>query len=323
MVKRKIKRNSAAEQMCYYDAAELFIQEKTAINLARSSIQHYEITIGMVGNYFDFTEETPANELTLPKFYQFINHLKNEGVAPATIQHYIRTLRVFAYWCMQEDRKYIEEPYKIQIPKAQEEQIKFFNDEEVDLLLEKPKRNASFTEWRNWAMVSWALATGNRASTICDVKLKDIDYGRKEIILHHTKSRRAEIIPLSSALEVVLKEYIRMWRKDADKEDYLFPSVGDEKFNAQALSKSFREYCKNRGIAHSGVHSLRHTFARLWIKNGGNTLQLQKILGHSTLEMTKRYVRLFGEDLKQDFDQYSPLDSLRRKSSRTQTIRRR
>lgn len=318
----RLKRSKAIIEMGYFDASELFIQEKRAMNLAPSSIQHYEVVIGMVANYFEFNEDTPANELTLPKFYQFINHLKNEGVAAATVQHYIRTLRVFAYWCMAEDRKYIREPYKIQIPKAQEEQIKFYNDEEISILLEKPKRNANFVEWRNWATTAWVLATGNRAATVCDVKLKDIDYGRKEILLHHTKNRRAQIIPLSGALEVVLKEYIRVWRKDADKEDYLFPTQDDNRNTSQNASKSFREYCNDRGVEHKGVHGLRHTFARLWIKNGGNTLQLQKILGHSTLEMTKRYVRLFGEDLKADFDEYSPLDNIRRKTSRTPTVRR-
>lgn len=314
----RLKRSNEGMEMGYYEAASLFIQEKEAMNLVHSTIHNYERTIGGFGEYFEFTDETAINEVTLQKIYQFINHLKKQDLSAYSVRHYITQMKVFLYWCM--ERKYIE-PYKIPLPKAQEEQPKFYNDDEIAALLEKPKRGAGFVEWRNWTMTAWILATGNRASTVCDVKLKDIDYGRKEIILHHTKNKRAQIVPLSSALESAIKEYIRIWRKGADKEAYLFPTQDDFKNNATNTSKSFRLYCDARGVKHKGVHGLRHTFARLWVKNGGNTFQLQKILGHSTLQMTERYVKLFGDDLKEGFDDYSPLDTIRRKTARTKTIK--
>ena len=49
---------------------------------------------------------------------------------------------------------------------------------------------------------------------------------------------------------------------------------------------------------------------------------LQKILGHSTLEMTKRYVKLFSDDIKEDYDKYSPLDTIKRNGKRTQLVKR-
>lgn len=58
----------------------------------------------------------------------------------------------------------------------------------------------------------------------------------------------------------------------------------------------------------TGVHLFRHTFAKKWIQNGGNIFSLQKILGHSSLEMVKEYVNMFGEDIRQDYDKYNPLD---------------
>ena len=54
----------------------------------------------------------------------------------------------------------------------------------------------------------------------------------------------------------------------------------------------------------------RHTFAKNWILNGGDIFRLQKILGHSTMDMVKNYVEMFDDDLKRDFETFNPLDNM-------------
>lgn len=321
-VKRKIKKSIEDEVISFDDAFEMFMQEKVAINLSPATIRSYEKVMSVAYRYFEITPETPVDAIQLPDIYRYINHLKATGVAASSIQAYIRTLRTFLYWCMDENRRYIDPAYRIKLPKVQEEPIKFFNDDEIALLLERPKRNAPFTEWRMWTVVNWVLATGNRVGTVVDVKVGDIDFKRKEITLHHTKNKKAQTIPLSSTLEIVVKEYIRMWRKDAGDDSYLFPNVGDEKMLTNSVGKAFANYATARGVNRTSIHGLRHSFARMWVKSNGNLFQLQKILGHQTLDMTKRYSRLFGEDLKDDFDRYSPLDNINRKNKRTQLVKR-
>ena len=89
-----------------------------------------------------------------------------------------------------------------------------------------------------------------------------------------------------------------------------------------ALKLSMRDYNLGRGVKKTSVHALRHTFAKLWICNNGDVFRLQKMLGHSTLDMTRKYVNLFSTDLKKDFDEYSPLDKLVRKRRKTHTVKR-
>lgn len=57
-------------------------------------------------------------------------------------------------------------------------------------------------------------------------------------------------------------------------------------------------------------HTLRHTFAVLYIRNGGDSFSLQEILGHSTLEMTRRYVNLASRDVAEQHKKFSPMDAL-------------
>lgn len=89
-----------------------------------------------------------------------------------------------------------------------------------------------------------------------------------------------------------------------------------------ALKLSIRDYNAARGVKKTSVHALRHTFAKLWIHNNGDVFRLQKMLGHSTLDMTRNYVNLFAVDLKEGFDEYSPLDRMVRKRRKKHTIKR-
>lgn len=321
-VKRKIQRAAEPDSLTICAALEEFLIEKEAHNLAPKTIKNYKQSVDYFLEFHGFTEETPLDEVTQSHFYKWINSLRLDGVKPSSINHYLRDCRSFFYWCMDVDRKYME-AFKIRQIEQQEEQLKLFPDDELTILLEKPERsNNKFTDWRNWVIVNWVLATGNRCSTVVDVKICDIDFKRKEIHLAHTKNKKAQIIPLSSSLETVLKEYIKMWRKGAESDGYLFPNVGEEKLTTNALQNSFGKYCKARGCSHTNLHGLRHNFAKGWVKNNGNMYKLQKILGHSTLDMTRKYVNLFSEDIKEDFDRFNPLDTIKRKQKRTQAIKR-
>lgn len=321
--KRVIKRAASNIDTPLSMAFDEFISEKKILGKSKATIDNYELTYRLFVEFFNYDDDNVAvNDITLDHFYKWLHTMNNEGVKTTTINHYIRDIRVFFNWCMAPERAYISVPYKIPTLQGQEEQIKLFSDEDLETLLDKPRKNDSFVDWRTWTICNWVLATGNRAATICEVKLGDIDYYNGTIALRHTKNKKAQVIPLSSSLESVLKEYIRLWRAGCGADDWLFPSVSNEQLSTHALKLSFAKYCKDRGAQNTNIHGLRHNFAKGWIVNGGNMFILQKILGHSTLEMTRKYVRLFDEDLKTGFDDFNPLDNIKRNKSRTQAIKK-
>lgn len=320
--KRVIKKAASQIDTPLSFAFDEFITEKKILGKSQATIDNYSLTYRLFVDFFNYDDDNVAvNDITLDHFYKWIHTMNNEGVKTTTINHYIRDIRVFFNWCMSSEKGYIQVPFKIPTLQGQEEQIKLFCDEDLESLLEKPRKNDGFVEWRTWAICNWVLATGNRAATICEVQMGDIDYFNKTIALRHTKNKKAQMIPLSSSLETVMKEYIRLWRAGCGEENWLFPSIANEQLTTHALKQSFAKYCKDRECKNTNIHGLRHNFAKGWIMNGGNMFVLQKLLGHATLEMTRKYVRLFDEDIKTDFDMFSPLDNIRKTKSRTQTIR--
>ena len=322
MGKRVIERADIIdEEMTLDEAFKEYILEKQALNLSKKSIDNYEIDYFVFRRDMEITEYVYCNDIDNKVIQSWIVKLKRR-VKIESINTYLTGIRAFLYWCMDEERKYIEKPFKIHKLKKQEEPPKHYTEEEIAVILEKPSKSAPYGEWRSWAIVNFILGTGARANTVCNIRLENIDFYNKEICYEKTKNNKSLVVPLSPTLETALKEYIRIWRKKAAPDELLFPTISNTPFTSKELWYSTRRYFQKRGIEKTSVHGLRHTFAIGWVRNNGNVFKLQKILGHQTLEMTKKYVKLYGEDLKEDFELYSPLDTAKRASSKKREIHR-
>ena len=118
-------------------------------------------------------------------------------------------------------------------------------------------------------------------------------------------SRLPDVSALASADE---ETYLKLWEWDSG--DYLFPTNDGQQMRVTCLEGSVRRYNISRGVTKTSLHLFRHTFAKNYILAGGGMVQLQSILGHSTLDMTKKYVHLYGKDIQRDFDLLNPLNNI-------------
>src|SRR5208283_1828686 len=101
-------------------------------------------------------------------------------------------------------------------------------------------------------------------------------------------------------------------RGDIPAQDLLFTSQYGGRLRRYSLGKTFRLLGKKAGIKGARVspHTLRHTFATQYIKNGGDAFSLQKILGHSTLDMVRVYVELADQDVAMIHQRFSPIERM-------------
>jgi len=223
-----------------------------------------------------------------------------------TVTSHLRDLRVFLYHCMDEGHL---PPFKIKLPKTTKEIKETHTDEELKKLLRKPSlKTCDFTEYKTWVFTNYLMATGNRISSILNIKISDLDFENALIQINKTKNRKAQIIPMSSTLSTILQEYL-IYRK-GELADYLFCNTSGGMANIRTYQESLAKYNNNRGVAKTSAHLYRHTFAKKWILNGGDIFRLQKILGHSDLTMVREYVNMFGNELSLDFNRFNPLDNM-------------
>ena len=313
----RVIRKKNNDERTVWEAFKEFQIEKKILGIEEKTIQNYEQSIKrfMTGMKWD---DIQLMELEQSDIMKFIANLQEQELSTETINHYLRDLRAFFNWCSQIG--YMEK-IEVKMVKGQEVFKETYTDEELQLLLEKP-RTDKYCEWRSWAVINWILATGNREMTICNIKIGDINIVDKEILIRRAKNKKTQIIPMSTELSFILRQFVREFRSDAKEEDYLFCNVAGEKLTEDALKQSIRDYNYSRGVQRSSVHAFRHTFAKLWIRNNGDVFRLQKMLGHSTLDMTRRYVNLFSSDLQEGFDNYSPLDKMKRKNRLKHLVKR-
>lgn len=299
-------------------AFEEFIQMKTVMNSSPETIKYYN---GIFRYFTEFFGEnrlcTEVNERVVIDYLMYIKTHKPD-VSEKTVCTYIRGLRAILYFMMKSG--YVEN-FKISLPKTQETIKETYTDNEIKRLIEKPKikKGCSFAELRNWAMVCYFLATGNRLSTVCNIKISDVDFQSEEILIRKTKNKKQQIIPMSAELKNVLQEYMRYRKGEPD--DFLFCNSYGEKLNKDSISTCIAKYNHSRGVTKTSIHLFRHTFAKNWILNGGDIFRLQKILGHSTLDMVKNYVSIYGGDLKRDYDKFSLLDRATQENSKGDWIK--
>lgn len=293
--------------LSFDEAFERFIRKCEIKNLTPNTIKSYREGIRPFEKFCEVSEITfsDINANTVDDFILWLR--KNHNVNDISVNTHLRSVRAFAYFAM--DNGYIER-FKVHIPKATKKMKETYSEDELNILLKKPnKKECTFTEFKAWAFENFLLGTGVRLSTAIDVRIKDVDFQNGCIFLRRTKSRVQQYIPLATSLEAVLREYLDIRGGEAD--DYLFCNAYGEKADQRAYQKLVQHYNMKRGVMKSSCHAFRHTFAKMFILNGGDAFRLQKLLGHSDISVTKEYVELFGNDLSIGFDKLNPLDNLK------------
>ena len=89
--------------------------------------------------------------------------------------------------------------------------------------------------------------------------------------------------------------------------------------SAHAVKLVMRRVAERSGVKRLHAHLLRHTFAVNYLMNGGDVFSLQQILGHTTLEMVRRYVTLANTQVIDQHRQFSPVDRMRLRQVRRAT----
>jgi site-specific recombinase XerD len=92
----------------------------------------------------------------------------------------------------------------------------------------------------------------------------------------------------------------------------LFLTRDGRRFMRMGIRDVFTRLTERTGIKVT-PHSLRRTFATLSLRAGMNPLHLQGLLGHSTLDMTRRYVQMVDEDLIEAHREHGPIDNILRR----------
>jgi integrase/recombinase XerD len=230
---------------------------------------------------------------------QRIEELMRRGVKPVSINTYLRAVNAYFRW------RHIEHAANLlRIPRLKEEQkvLATLSSEQVQRIIHFKPKGTNLSRAHLLALL--LLDTGLRFAEALNLRWEAIDL-ENLLVKVVGKGGKHRVVPISFEGRKALFKW-----KQQSKFDHVFATRNGTLPRQRNVGRDFALLGQRAGI--QGVrfspHTFRHTFAVSYLRAGGNVLYLQRILGHSTLEMTNRYTRSLGtEDLQAVHDRLSLL----------------
>ena len=218
-----------------------------------------------------------------------------------SVAGYVRGLRAFGNWLARDGLAVARALRALANPRVPRRVIEPLSDADLRHLLAAAGQ-------RDAAVVLLLLDTGLRVSEVVGIRLGDL---RRDGGIKVTGKGDAErMVPVGGTARRAVGAYLAA-RGPGGSDERLFLNQADQPLTTSGVSQLLRRLRRRTGVsARCNPHTFRHTFAHNYLVNGGDALSLQRILGHSCLDMVKRYVRLSDVDLAGRHRSASPADRL-------------
>lgn len=288
-----------------------FCNYKQTEGMAPRTLKDYQAHFHYLMKYLD-GEDISRSEITRDLFRDYISWLLYDlGLSPVTVNVRIRTLRAFLRFCYKEG--YVLHPIHedLKILRTPQDLIESFTAEEIRMMLSVIEKD-SYTGFRDALIIQFLLDTMVRVSELIAIKKENVhlDDGFVKLEAAETKTRRARLVPLSGRTIDVLREYIKETKEFEN--EFLFLTYEGTPLSSDTVRWNLRLIGESAGITNKRVspHTFRHTGALMYIMNGGDPFSLQKILGHSHMNMVRKYIQMTDLDVKEQHNMFSPLNRI-------------
>jgi site-specific recombinase XerD len=236
--------------------------------------------------------------------------IKVVGVRDSSLLTYGSRLKTFFKWLA--DRRYIQHnPFvSMRLPNPTFEDRRALSGDQIKRIMGAIVQYSynSFLIKRDIAMVGMLTFCGLRRTELISLEVRDIDLlnGLITVKAETSKSRRIRMIPMNTNLKYYVKEYLQQRKVRGCKTPYFFVShTADRGITLGGLKHWVTRLVRLSGVKFH-LHRFRHTFAtNLAIQDIG-VIKIQKLMGHTDLKMTQKYVRSISTlEMKEDINKLS------------------
>ena len=315
------------------DAVDGFLQFKAAEGRSPRTIVSYRHDLRV---WLAYANNPLVDDLTAQDVRAFLNYLRTDyksfrfereigNLSPKTIRNFWVTVSAFFTWYCREFNQ--PTPMKnVPAPHFTKAEVEPFEQDEIRAMLKacefKREAQTNFrrrftmrrsTAQRDQAIILVLLDTGLRSSELCSLNLGDFDLKTGKLVVRHgpaggAKGGKGRIVYLGKAAGRSLWRYT-VTREDKGSEDSPLFAAGNRRFSRDTLRQLIVHLGECANVKSCHPHRFRHTFALTYLRSGGDVFTLQRLLGHSSLEMVQHYSRIAQVDIEQAHRRASPADN--------------
>lgn len=282
-----------------------------------TSLWHYCVD----NNIIDDPDINTIDRRTIERFLAFFRGLLRKK----SIFNYHMGLRALWRWAHEEEELIDDNvAAKVISPKVDEVIIKPYTKEEVNLLLgacnynkeygranQRSTANRRQTTHRDRAIILTLLDTGVRNAELRNFNISDCNMRERRLLVRQTKGNKERYVYFVSRTALTIQRYLNSREDKRKGNNPLFVTRNQTRLSSQGLLQLVQNAGNRVSVENVTVHRFRHTFAIESMRNGLNAYVLQRLLGHSSLDMVKRYLSIAETDLAEGHYNASPVDAWR------------
>ncbi|MDP8218715.1 MAG: tyrosine-type recombinase/integrase [Candidatus Theseobacter exili] len=291
----RIVKNLSQSDLPEKALVEQYLHHKYRNNCKSATMQSAYTTIRQFLFFLQQEGKTSFSDLTHRDVEAYIEALQNRGLKIATVRLRLITLNAFFRFLIDEhimDEQVLEKKIRLKLPDILPRAIE---SDSLNSLM------SVITKTRDRAMILLLLRTGMRIGELLETTLSDIDMKEQKIIIYEaSKTGIGRIVYFSHDARIALEQ----WLQQRDKsQPFLFYNKRRGPLGYAASRSLFMKYVKKAGLEDRGytLHRLRHSFASGLLNAGMRLEHLQPILGHTSIEVTRRYARLTDKSREDEY----------------------
>ena len=299
-----------AVQRRYQPKVSDFILDRQARNYTPSTLRWYRRCTAIWSDYLRAQNIPRVEDVTPTHIRRFIIHLNEHGHSPGGVVTIFTGVKAFLRWYADEYSPPGWNPLaKVKPPKRTRERLAPLALDHFNAMVDSCPRR-TFRGDRDRAILLLLLDTGLRHQELTDLAVGDVDPINGQVVVRMGKGRKGRAVFIGARTRRALLAYYRH-RDQLDDDAPLWVKSDGKKLTKAGIRQSVRRAAQRAGVDEPGMHEFRRAFAINSLRNGMDVATLQRLLGHSSIEVVNRYLALVEDDLRAAHSKYGVVDNLK------------
>lgn len=286
---------------------QAFLETKKAENIATGTLTFYRNKLALFHTFCTSQGINLMQDISPATIRQFLLFLQERGNNDGGIHAHFRTVRTFLRWYEAEfePEGWKNPVLKVKAPKIAIEPLAPVEYETVVSMMNVCGND--LVGKRDRAIMLTLLDSGLRANELLSTKLADYDQLIGQIFVAKGKGRKPRTVFLGEKSRRAVRQYLKLRH---DSCPFLWITDSGEKLSYWGLVSEFKRLAHKAKVPKPSIHSFRYFYALTCLRNGMDIFSLQELMGHSDIQVLRRYLKQTENDVREAHRRASPVDNL-------------